>query len=136
MYYYFVFSEVMTSLGIVKFISKEEKLRFKKWLGSHKEPLQKDGKKLRVGDNEDKEDRTKGRAIAKVARALYEAKEGRKDITPDYMNHEVYMLNGTVWKRVAYFEDGNLKLKGEAFELKEKIQTLIDEKRKIDEDSE
>ena len=79
----------MTSFGIVKFTLQREKAQFKNWLSSLKEPLQKHGKKLRLGDNEDKEEREKGRAIAKVVRALYENKEKRKDITRDYHNHEV-----------------------------------------------
>ena len=122
----------MTSFGIVKFATKQEKVRFKKWLGSLKEPLKKNGKKLRVGDNEEKEERTKGRAIAKVARALYENKKGRQDITTDYFNHEVYVNIGDRQKLVACFVGETLKLKGEALELKEKIQQLVDEKRQAE----
>ena len=36
------------------------------------------------------------------------------------------------WKLVACFEGETLKLKGEALELKEKIQQLVDEKRKAE----
>ena len=128
----------MTSFVIVKFTSIKDKTRFKRWLATLKEPLAKDGTRLRIGDNDEKEVRTRGRAIAKVARALFEAKEGRKDVTADYPNLEVYVRkpDGSKQKRVAYFEDGSLKLKGEAWELKDRIQALIDEKRRMDDDSE
>ena len=62
----------MTSFGIVKFASKQQKGRFQKSVGSLKEPLKKHRKKLHMGDNEEKEERIKRQAIAKVARALYE----------------------------------------------------------------
>ena len=126
----------MTSYGIIRFVSMKEKMRFKKFLASLQEPLEKDGKKLRIGENEDKEVRTRGRTIAKVVKALYDAKEGRQDIKRDYVIHEVYKKEGKIWKRVAYYQDGSLKLKGEALELKEKIQKLVDEKRKSEDDSE
>ena len=45
-------------------------------------------------------------------------------------------LEGKVWKRVACFQDGSLKMKGEALELKEQIQELVDETRKSEEESE
>ena len=60
----------MTSFGIVKFVSQREKIRFKKWLGSLEEPPKRHGKKLRIGENEEKEERDKGRAIAKVVRCI------------------------------------------------------------------
>ena len=118
----------MTSFAIVKFASQKEKSRFKAWLGSLKEPLKKDGRKLRIGDNEDKEERKKGRIIAKVSRALHEAKEGRKDLTTDYRNFEAFIGR----KCVDYFEGDTLQLKGEALTLQKQIQALVDEKSKAE----
>ena len=89
-------------------------------------------KEVKVSDNDLKEDRDKGRAMAKVYRALYEAKKDRTDLRKDKKWGEVYA--GKV--RVARWDGEKMKLKGEALPLKARIEELIAEKRKYESDSE
>ena len=62
----------MTSYGIIRFKAMKEKARFKRWLADVKEPLVHHERKLNIGDNETKEQRTMGRAVAKLRRAFME----------------------------------------------------------------
>ena len=74
----------------------------------------------------------KGRAVGKIKRALLEAKKDRTDVTADYGTAEVYVAN----KKVAWWKGETLKLKGEAFQLKERIEELIAERPRAPSDSE
>ena len=56
---------------------------------------------------------------------MHEAKEGRKDVTTGHVNHGVYVGR----RRVLYWADNEIKLKGEALELKDDIHARINEKR-------
>ena len=53
-------------------------------------------------------------------------------MTTHYFNHKVHLKLCDRWKLVACFVGDTLKLKGEALEPKEKIQQLVDEKRKAE----
>ena len=110
----------------------KENSKFKRWLAGLAEPLKYQGRKLHIGDNETKEERTKGRALSKVYRALMEKQPDRKDVTRERGPGEVIVGK----KLVARWADGKLKLKGEALELRERIQALIEEKRGGGSDSE
>ena len=61
-----------------------------------------------------------------------EAKKERKDIVVEYDEGQVWA--GKV--RVAKWAEGQLKLKGEAFERKERIEELVNERRAEDSMSE
>ena len=71
----------LTSYGIIRFRTMKDKSKFKRWLAGLAEPLKYQGRKLHIGDNETKEERTKGRALSKVYRALMEKQPDRKDVT-------------------------------------------------------
>ena len=61
------------SFAFVTFKDIQTKKEFKKWLaGSEDKILYKGAHGLRVGDNEDRKQRARGRAIGKVKRALCE----------------------------------------------------------------
>ena len=67
-------TRAMTSFGIARFKTRNEKRKFNKWLASQTEQLKHKGKSLRLSDNKSKDKRTKGRAVAKVKRAPMEGK--------------------------------------------------------------
>ena len=122
----------LTSFGIIRFKTLKEKGRFKRWLADLKEPLMYKGRKLHIGDNETRAVRTMGRAVSKIKRALMENKPLRTDVIVERRTGEVFIGR----KRVAKWEDGTLKLKGEALELRERIQALIEERQGGGSDSE
>ena len=91
------------------------------------EPFKPDGRKLRIGDCEQREVSNKRHCTAKHCRTLLGAKEGRKHATAAYVSFEVYIG----WRKDGYWEGNAMKLKGEADSgLKETIHALIEEKRK------
>ena len=125
--------------GFVRFRTIEQKRKFKDWwiaLGGEEEEKspEYEGCRLKMSNNEPYDVRVKGRAMAKVRKALYEKKEGRKDITFDRITGEVFVDN----KRVAAWDEATAKpkLRGEAKEVEERIWALIAEKHKRDELSE
>lgn len=59
------------SLGIIRFLSRSDKMHFKKWSGN--EELRNGAKTLKVRHNESKEERVRGRAMSKAKRAMIEA---------------------------------------------------------------
>jgi len=125
--------------GFVRFRTIEQKRKFKDWWIALQEDEEKtntayQGRRLKMSNNEPYDVRVKGRAMAKVRKALYEKKEGRKDITFDRITGEVFVDNS----RVAVWDEATAKpkLRGEAKEVEERIWALIAEKHKRDELSE
>ena len=101
--------------------------RLKIWLGDLTEDVKYDSEhKFSFGDNEDKQQQAKSRAIGKVKRALCELRESRVDVVADRKAGEVWIGS----ERVAKWKDDKLRLKGEALQVKARIDTLIAEKRK------
>ena len=117
----------MTSFGYIKFKDIETKKRFKKGLGGVEDPIKYDEEhKLNIGDNEDKQQQARGRAIGKVKRALHELREGRTDVVADRRAGEVWIGQECVAKWIGV----GLRLKGEALKAKARIDALIAEKRR------
>ena len=88
--------------------------------------------KLKISDNLPKEDRARERAVGKVKRALMEVDEDRVDVVVDYASGEVWVGE----ERVAKWTGDGLKTKGEALSLKDRIDSLMAERRPQDELSE
>ena len=86
----------------------------------------KDEQNLRIGDNEDTDQRRKGRAVGKVKRALCELQQNRTDVITDRRAGEVWIGE----ERVAKWVVDRLRLRGEALKCKARIDALIEEKRK------
>ena len=115
-----------TSFGFARFATQPQKSEFKKWLAKETEVIKCKGlHDLRIGDNEDKEQQARGRAVSKVKRALMEARANRTDLDVDRRAGEVFI--GT--ERVAKWVGDHLRLKGEALTVKSKIDQLLKEKR-------
>ena len=93
------------------------------------------GRALKMSNWEPFDIRVKGRALAKVKRALCEKREGRKDLVCDKIKGEVHVITNGVSKRVAVWDaaQAKLKLAGEAKELEKRIEDLIAERHKRDE---
>ena len=125
----------MTSFGIGRFANHEEKRKFKLWLADHKPDMKYKGIDIFAEDNEDKEENDKKTAVGKVIRALYMAREGRKDITRTYDGGQVWVGQ----KIVAKWRNGAMDFKGEGLAIKDSYLKLLDElkqKKQQDTDSE
>ena len=125
----------MTSFGIARFTTKDQKRKFKVWLGKNRQEISYGDKGLFVEDNVGKESRDRKEAIGKVVKALYLAKEGRTDVTRDY-NKGVVWVNQEV---AAKWRDGKMIFKREGLNIETKYNDLmkeLEEKRAKDSDSE
>lgn len=112
----------MTSFGIVRLQSIEEKIQFKQWLGEKRQTLKAKG--IYVSDNVDKDTRIKEIVTGKVAKALHDANGGKKrqDLTVDWRRGVLFLGK----EEVARWEEGSMVLKHtEVVKVKGGIRNLL-----------
>jgi hypothetical protein len=120
----------MASFAIIRFDSYENKQEFKHWLQTHGEEVKRE-RGIWFGDNADADTRARERAVGKVKRALFLAREARTDVYRDYRRGMVYVGDEVVAKW-----DGMAKMmtfRGEGREIRGTYKKLMEEGKR-DED--
>ena len=110
-----------------KTFDEYEKSEFKRWLSTF-------GKEVKsergdwFGENMDKDERARERAVGKVKRALVMAREGRTDIYRDFRRGLVYVGDEVVAKWDEMFKV--IMFQGEGRKIRETYKQLMEEGRR------
>ena len=82
----------LASTSIIRFDTYENKREFKRWLQTYEEEVKSERGRW-FGDKVDKVARARERAVGKVKRALFFAREGREDVYQDFRRGMVYVID-------------------------------------------